>query len=73
MPHELFAEKINKSIKGAGTNEKLLSRVLVSRSELDMPAIRDMYSHKYKTPMKDDIEDDTSGFYQKLCNNLALK
>lgn len=73
MPHELFAEKVNKAVKGAGTNENLLSRVLVSRSELDMPAIRDMYVHKYKVNLKDDVEDDTSGNYQKLCVYLAMK
>ena len=73
MPHELFAEKLNKSVKGAGTNENLLSRVLVSRCELDMPAIRDMYAHKYKVSLKADVEDDTSGNYKKLCSYLTMK
>ena len=73
MPHELFAEKIYLAIKGAGTDEDTLSRALVSRCELDMAAIRDMYQTKYKIVMKDDIIDDTSGSYQKLCVFLGEK
>ena len=73
MPHELFAEKIYTSMKGIGTNEEKLSRALVSRCEIDMPLIREMYEYKYKTPMKEDIIGDNSGMYQKLCIFLAEK
>ena len=73
MPHELFAEKIKLAIKGAGTNEEILSRALVSRYELDMAAIREIYQYKYKVPMKEDIIGDTSGNYQKLCVYLGEK
>ena len=73
MPHELFAEKIYLAIKGAGTDEEVLSRALVSRCELDMPAMRDIYQTKYKVTMKEDIIDDTSGNYQKLCVFLSEK
>lgn len=71
MPHELFAEKIYLAIKGAGTNEEILSRILVSRSELDMPLIREIYQFKYNISMKEDIIGDTSGAYQKLCVYLC--
>ena len=73
MPHELFAEKINLAIKGAGTNEEVLSRVLVSRSEIDMPLMREIYQYKYNITMKEDIIGDTSGAYQKLCIHLSQK
>jgi len=73
MPHELFAEKIYLAIKGAGTNEEILSRSLVSRCELDMGAMRDIYQTKYKVTMKEDIIGDTSGSYQKLCVYLGEK
>ena len=73
MPHELFAEKIYSAIKGAGTDEETLSRALVSRCELDMAAIRDMFQTKYKKNMKDEIVGDTSGSYQKLCAFLGEK
>ena len=73
MPHELFAEKVNLAIKGLGTNEELLTRVLVSRCEIDMPLIKEMYEYKYNVEMKKDIEDDTSGMYMKICLFLAGK
>lgn len=73
MPHELFAEKIYLAIKGAGTNEEILTRALVSRCELDMPLMREIYQFKYNVSMKDDIFGDTSGSYQKLCINLSEK
>ena len=73
MPHELFAEKIYLAIKGAGTNEDILSRALVSRNELDMPLMREIYQFKYNISMKEDIIGDTSGSYQILCVNLSEK
>ena len=73
MPHELYAEKINSAIKGFGTNEENLTRVLISRCDIDMPLIREIYEYKYKNNLKDDIVKDTSGNYQKLCAFLAEK
>ena len=73
MPHELFAEKAYLAMKGLGTDEEMLSRALVSRCELDMPAMRDIYLTKYKANLKDEIIGDTSGAYQKLCVFLCEK
>ena len=73
IPQELFAEKIYLSIKGLGTDEEMLSRVLVSRCGLDMAEIRDIYKKKYNNDLKEDIIGDTSGAYQKLCIFLSEK
>ena len=73
MPHELFAEKINSAIKGIGTNDEKLIRILVSRYEIDMPLIREIYEYKYKANMKEDIAGDTYGDNKKLCGFLAGK
>ena len=73
MPHELYAEKIYYAIKGAGTDEEVLSRVLVARNELDMALIREMYQFKYKNSLKEDIIGDTSGPFQKICMHLVEK
>ena len=71
IPHELYAEKINKSIKGLGTNTALLNRCLASRCGLDMPQIKEIYKWKYKTSLRQDIIGDCSGIYQKLCLYVA--
>ena len=61
IPHELYAEKINNSIKGIGTNTALLNRVLAARRGVDMPQIKEMYQWKYGETLKDAIIGDTSG------------
>ena len=71
IPQELYAEKIYHSIKGLGTNNDLLARVLILRHEIDIDEINDFYKDKYKKDMKDDIISDTSGNFQKLCLLLA--
>ncbi len=71
IPQELFAEKVYLEIKGLGTNNTLLNRVLISRNEIDMDEIKDFYQQKYNVTMREDISEDTSGIYQKLCLFLA--
>ena len=71
VPHELFAEKIHKAIKGMGTNTFLLNRCLASRCGLDMRQINEIYSWKYKNSLKKDITGDCSGIYKKLCLYVA--
>ena len=70
-PSEFFATKINKAIKGLGTNDKLLIRILVTRHEIDMPYIRKYYKQLFKKDMIEDIKGDTSGEYRKLLVKLA--
>jgi len=67
IPQELYAEKLYNSIKGLGTNNSLLSRILILRNEIDMDEICDFYKDKNKRELKDDIIGDTSGNFQKLC------
>ena len=71
IPQELYAEKIYLAIKGLGTNNTLLNRVLVSRTEIDMDEIKEFYQKKYNVTMREDIIGDTSGIYQNLCLYLG--
>lgn len=70
-PAEYFAEKIKKSVKGIGTKDKMLIRLLVSREGIDMPLIRTAYKAKFGTDLLQDIKSDTSGEYQKLLLGIA--
>ena len=70
-PSEFFATKVNKAIKGLGTNDKLLIRIMVTRNEIDMPFIRQYYKQLFKKDMIEDIKGDTSGDYRKLIIRLA--
>ena len=71
IPQELYAEKIYLAIKGLGTNNTLLNRILVSRTEIDMDEIKEFYQKKYNVTMREDIIGDTSGIYQNLCLYLG--
>ena len=65
-PSEYFAIRVHDAIKGLGTRDNLLIRVLVSRSEIDMPKIKQYYKILYGNDMYKDVKDDTSGDYQTL-------
>ena len=69
IPHELFADKINSALKS--NNTSLLNRILVSRCQIDMEEIRDIYKIKYNTELREDIISRTNGIYQKLCLYLV--
>lgn len=70
-PSEYFASRINYAIKGFGTKDNLLIRIIVTRDEVDMPMIKRYYKQLYGNNMVDDIKKDTSGDYRKLLIELV--
>ncbi|XP_076855989.1 annexin A11b [Brachyhypopomus gauderio] len=66
-----FAERLNKSLKGLGTKDRTLIRVMVTRSEVDMLDIRQEYQRNYGKSLYTDISGDTSGHYKKLLLKLC--
>uniref|UniRef100_A0A3Q0SHZ1 Annexin n=1 Tax=Amphilophus citrinellus TaxID=61819 RepID=A0A3Q0SHZ1_AMPCI len=66
-----FAERLYKAMKGAGTKDKTLIRIMVSRSEVDMLDIRQEYLKNYRKSLYTDISGDTSGDYKKLLLKLC--
>ncbi|KAL1423639.1 hypothetical protein MTO96_021014 [Rhipicephalus appendiculatus] len=64
-PPFYFAEKLYNSIKGLGTNDKVLKRVILSRCERDLELIKQEYLDKYKMTLSSAIQSDTSGNYRK--------
>ena len=72
-PSEYFATRINDAIKGLGTKDHMLIRVLVSRSEIDLPQIKQYYKQLYGKDMVADVKGDISGEYQNLMIQLINK
>ena len=70
-PSEYFATRVKDAIKGFGTNDSLLMRVLISRDEIDMPEIKAYYRKLYGKDMVDDIKSDIGGDYKKLMVELC--
>ncbi|KAJ0019481.1 hypothetical protein NQD34_007050 [Periophthalmus magnuspinnatus] len=65
-----FAEKLYLAMKGKGTRKNILTRIMVSRSEIDMKKIKEEYQKNYGKTLSQDILDDTKGDYEKIL--LAL-
>ena len=68
---EYFATRVNEAIKGLGTKDRLLMRVLITRDEIDMPTIKQYYKQLYGKDMVEAIKNDISGDYQKLMIELC--
>ena len=70
-PSEYFAKILYKSMKGLGTSDTTLIRVIISRNEIDMPQIKQYYKNLYNKDLVQDIKGDTSGNYQKILVELV--
>ncbi|XP_061490916.1 annexin A11 [Rhineura floridana] len=66
-----FAERLYKAMKGAGTKDRTLIRIMVSRSEVDLLDIRQEYKRMYGRSLYTDITGDTSGDYRKILLKLC--
>lgn len=60
-----FAECLYNSMKGAGTDDATLIRIMVSRSEIDLLDIRAEFRKSFATSLHNMIKNDTSGDYRK--------
>ncbi|NXT38713.1 ANXA4 protein, partial [Pelecanoides urinatrix] len=66
-----FAERLYKSMKGLGTDDNTLIRVMVSRSEIDMLDIRREFLTMYGKSLYSFIKGDCSGDYRKVLLRLC--
>ena len=60
------ASEINRAIKGAGTNEDLLSEIIATRPSRHLGHIRDRYKTLYGETLDEAIKGDTSRYYEKI-------
>ncbi|KAG9488900.1 hypothetical protein GDO78_005090 [Eleutherodactylus coqui] len=66
-----FAERLYKSMKGLGTDDNTLIRVMVSRCEIDMLEIRADFKKMYGKSLHSFIKGDCSGDYRKVLLKLC--
>ncbi|ELK07624.1 Annexin A5 [Pteropus alecto] len=60
------AYELKHALKGAGTNEKVLTEIIASRTPKELTAIKQVYEEEYGSSLEDDVVGDTSGYYQRL-------
>ncbi|KJH53032.1 Annexin [Dictyocaulus viviparus] len=61
---KFFAMQLYNSMKGLGTRDNDLIRVLVTRSEVDLELIKQEFQALYNKPLDEVIKGDTSGQYR---------
>lgn len=69
-PEKYFEKVLRLSMKGFGTDEESLTRVVATRAEVDMELIKEKYYKRNSVTLASAISDDTSGDYEKML--LAL-
>ncbi|CAL1270978.1 unnamed protein product [Larinioides sclopetarius] len=63
--NKFFAKQLKDCLKGLGTDDSALVRILVSRSEIDLEDIKEAYLKLFKKDLAEDVAEDTSGDYRK--------
>ncbi|XP_007567714.1 annexin A4 [Poecilia formosa] len=66
-----FAERLYKSMKGLGTTDSVLIRIMVARAEIDMLDIKSQFQKMYGKTLHSFIKGDTSGDYRKILLELC--
>lgn len=69
-PASYFAKQLHKAMKGLGTNDAALIRIIVTRAEIDMQYIKAEYRKKYKKCLNDAVYSETSGNYRTFLLSL---
>ncbi|RZB81917.1 annexin-like protein RJ4 isoform X1 [Glycine soja] len=72
--HKKYYEKVlRNAIKGVGTDEDALTRVVVSRAEKDLRDIKELYYKRNSVHLEDAVAKEISGDYKKFILTLLGK
>lgn len=61
------ADELRKAMKGFGTDEATLIRILAQISPLELPVLKDTYQQRHQRSLESDVNSETSSYF-----NLAL-
>lgn len=61
---------LRKAMKGLGTDDTTLIRIIVTRAEIDMQYIKSEYQKKHGKRLNDAVHSETSGHYRAFLLSL---
>lgn len=63
---QYFAKRIHQAVNGAGTKDKELVRLVVSRAELDLGDVKREYLKLFNKPLADVLKSELSGHFEDI-------
>jgi len=72
-PLAFYADRLYYSMKGAGTDDDTLIRIVVGRSEVDLEDIKEVFYGKYEKSLYEFIDDDCGGDYKRLLLGICAR
>lgn len=66
-----FAKKLNEAMKSKGAKEKIVTRIIVSRCEVDLKKVCSEYKNTFGQSLQQTITEHTKGDYQKALLSLC--
>ncbi|XP_047395241.1 annexin A13 [Sciurus carolinensis] len=69
-PSEYDARRLQKAMKGVGTDEDVLIEILCTRTNKEISAIKEAYQRLFDRSLESDVKGDTSGNLKKILVSL---
>eukprot|EP00252_Welwitschia_mirabilis_P025519 TRINITY_DN79_c0_g1_i4.p1 TRINITY_DN79_c0_g1~~TRINITY_DN79_c0_g1_i4.p1 ORF type:complete len:350 (+),score=-22.14 TRINITY_DN79_c0_g1_i4:79-1128(+) len=71
-PAQYFAKEINRALKGLCNDDHAVARIIVTRAEVDLKHINEVFFRKYKVGLLQTFQSELSGHFKEFCLAVAF-